>query len=343
MSPRITTSFPSPRIVPVHVAVDEAVAVLRRGWGELDVWPAATRTEAFTRTAGLLGFAKRHQVSHLDDLVGPLAERAIAEIAGVSRLGAGMTDFEREAVRPVRNTLLAIHATVAMAINGSGTAASEPAALPESPFPRTGMPACRAPRPWHDDEIALARIHFLAERHWRSLRAGNAYALLEAGAYLADASKAQDHQLDDPDHPTRVTLGPAGYRGDRQLELTAFGARLLARNLKILREAQVPALDRLCFVGANPASDSAIQSLQGSLNDHLAWAGIEDHQTNASGIPAWAQLQRYNAHGKSGAFKAAYGPYDQFTGAETATRETRLLRDLHIDARRASSADRAAA
>jgi hypothetical protein len=349
----VQTNYPDARIAATAMPLEQATGCIVRTWSNPavatpeELAPLTITAAHILRTAGELG------ATSSADLVGPLARETIALVAGVPQLGATLTREQRETARTARNTMFALHATLALDV--AQDAADDPATpgedaavvcdLPKALFPRRPGQRCSQPRPWTIDEILLARLHFLTDTRKTSLRPGIAYALLEAGATPRDASAALDedlldasdtsvavggHLLDKLDTITAVRVGARAHRGERRLSLTGFGAALIARNLRLIHQARLMGPDRLTFTGADPGTGMAGMSVQGYLNDHAARAGIEDSETNIAGVAYWRQLQLLRSKGLEAALDCAFGPASTFSARQRLDQVDRLLTRLHI-------------
>jgi hypothetical protein len=348
------TTNPSPRIAATDMPLDQVTTCVLQAWAD----PAlATPEELAPLTlpaVHILKVAAKLGATTMADLVGPLARDVIATVAGLPKLGATLTRDQREAARPIRNILLALHATVALAANPSAgiPAAADPDApdalgdLPKGIFARKPGQRCTRPRPWTIDEILLTRLHFLTDTRNSSLRPGIAYALLEAGATPRDVSAALDQDLldatgtpitqagqllDKLDAITAVQVDARARRGARRLALTGFGAALIARNLRLIHQAGLTAADRLTFTGPDLGTGPAAMSVQGYLNGHAASAGIDDSETNITGVPLWRQNHILHTDGLEAALDCAFGPASQFTIRQRLMQPGRLFTQLHIN------------
>jgi hypothetical protein len=181
----------------------------------------------------------------------------------------------------------------------------------------------------------LVRVHFLADTDPRSLRPGIAYALLEAGMTSPDAATGlRDNLCEATGQPlaegfTHVSASAEGRRGNRMLRLTDFGRQLISRNLELMRQADFAAPDRLTYGGTGFGLPKAAASVQGYLNNHATWAGVDDRQTNVTGIALWRQNQILHADGLDAALDCAFG--DLLTGDEDRylPLASKLLKHLH--------------
>ncbi|HEX5542513.1 MAG TPA: hypothetical protein VFX60_13300 [Micromonospora sp.] len=330
------TTYPTVRIPAVSKPLMEAASCIGTVWrsgllgdrNELE--PSIQTAQELTLTA------RRAGVDDFAELTGALARNVVATVAGVPQLGATLTDEEKAKVRRVRNTFIAAQATLPLTTPRDQW--GEPLTdLPRSPYARKANESCRYPRPWTVDEILLARIHFWTDTRPSSLRPGIAYALVEAGATPRDASAALDTDLIDdhgnpaPETPTTVKVHARARRGYRELKLTAFGAALVARNLDLMKQYELPARERLTFTGAKPGSGDAGMSVQLYLNKHTAWAGVDDSTTNVSGIALWRQLQLLSTAGMTSALNCAFGRKSQFTTVQRARQKDRLLDRMFTD------------
>jgi hypothetical protein len=350
------------RIAPTALPLDQVPSCVLQIWSDPAVASPAEVAPLTASAVNILKVAEKRGATTTADLVGPLARDVIATVAGVPQLGATLTNSQREATRPIRNILIALHATLALAAAG-GVAGSSPtaddapvtiSALPRGIFPRKTGKRCSAPRPWEADEILLARLHFLTDTRRTSLRPGIAYAILEAGATPRDASAALDvdllgangspiaaeGQLLDQLDTITSRIGARAHRGERELALTGFGAALIARNLKLIHQAGLIASERLTFTGPDLGTGPAAMSVQGYLNDHVAWAGVDDSETNITGVALWRQSHILYAEGLDAALDCAFGAASQFPVRQRLQQPTRLFTKLRIDqdeARRFSS------
>ena len=330
------TTYPEARIPAVSKPLLEAASCIGSTWESGLFGDRTTLQTSFDTAQELILNAHRAGVDDFADLVGPAARQVVAAAAGVPQLGATLTQAQREQVRTARNTLLAMHATLA-AITPPDHRGEPLTDLPKSPFARKANESCRYPRPWANDEILLARIHFWTDDRLSSLRPGIAYALQEAGATPRDGSAAldsdllNDHGNADPHAPTIVRVQARARRGNRELKLTSFGAALIARNLNLIKQHDLGAQDRLTFTGGKPGSAGAGMSVQLYLNKHTGWAGVDDDTTNVSGIALWRQLQLLSVHGLTKALDCAFGQKAQFTTAQRILQKKRLLDKMFAD------------
>jgi len=343
----VQTNYPDARITATAIPLEQAAGCIVRTWSNPavatpeELAPLTTMAAHLLRTAGELG------ATSSADLVGTLARETIAVVAGVPQLGATLTRDQRETARTARNTLIALHATLGLAAVQSAGAEPDTAVLgglPKALFPRRPGQRCHRPRPWAADEILLARLHFLTDTRRSSFRPGIAYALLEAGATPRDASAALEEDLldasgtsiadggqllDKLDTITAVRVGARAHRGERRLALTGFGAALIARNLRLIHQAGLLGPERLTFTGTDPGTGPAAMSVQGYLNDHVAWAGIEDSETNVTGVALWRHLQLLRGDGLPAALNCAFGPASAFSPRQRTEQVDRLFAQLH--------------
>jgi hypothetical protein len=339
-----------PRIHTAPVSLRTADHLIDATWTSGDLGDPGDFADAATRGRHLLKLGIDDGVEAMDKLVGSDARKLIARAAGVTQLGATLSKEERDAAAPWRNALFGIHNTIAYAL----TKDSEPDApspviripvqeIPSPLHPKSSGQRCTRPRPWRDDEILLARLHFLTNTDIRSLHPGNAYALMEAGMACQDAADALTQHLcdhtgrtveSDFTHVLASTKGGAGNgqrprRGNRTLKLTAFGQRLLTRNLKLMQQADFAAPDRLTYSGTGFGQPKARYSVQGYMNTHAAWAGVQDRHTNVTGIALWRQNQILDTEGLDAALRCAFG--DLLAGEEDRffSQAGKLFKHLH--------------
>lgn len=159
--------------------------------------------------------------------------------------------------------------------------------------PRTS----RVARPLTDAEVTLCRAATrLGVSGSASLQRAVAWALAEATAITSEISSIRIRDLDDPDQPRWVHL-PGTRRTDPRLgELTDWGAVIVGRQVRFLRERRLPTSTLLTYRGAGePGQHVAQAAVCNAIAATLAAAGLGDEpDVRPASVRNWAGRRLYD-------------------------------------------------
>jgi len=154
-----------------------------------------------------------------------------------------------------------------------------------------------AARPLTDVEVTLCRASArLGESGSASLQRAAAWALGEATAVSSEISAVRLADLDDPDQPRWVHL-PGTRRHDPRLgELTDWGARIIARQVEVLRSHHAPAATPLAYRGAaKPGQAKAQAAVCTAIGAVLELAGLStETDVRPASLRNWAGRSLYD-------------------------------------------------
>ena len=178
------------------------------------------------------------------------------------------------------------------ALRETGLPVSDPTldlALP----PRTS----RAARPLTDAEVTLGRAATrLGVSGSASLQRAVAWALGEATAITSEISQIRIRDLDDPDQPRWVHL-PGTRRTDPRLgELTDWGATIVGRQTRLLRDRRLPSSTLLTYRGAGePGQHVAQAAVCNAIAAVLTSAGLStEPDVRPASVRNWAGRRLYD-------------------------------------------------
>ncbi len=154
-----------------------------------------------------------------------------------------------------------------------------------------------AARPLTDSEITLCRASTrLGEAGTVSLQRATAWALGEATAVSSEISTIRVADIDDPETPRWVHL-PGTKRHDPRLgELSDWGARIVARQVQVLRSRHLPPATLLTYRGTGtPGQAKAQAAVCNSLGAVLELAGLANEpDVRPNSLRNWAGRALYD-------------------------------------------------
>ena len=155
----------------------------------------------------------------------------------------------------------------------------------------------RAARPLTDAEVTLGRAATrLGVTGSASLQRAVAWALGEATAITSEISQIRMRDLDDPVQPRWVRL-PGTRRTDPRLgELTDWGATIVARQTRLLRDRRLPSATLLTYRGAGePGQHVAQAAVCNAIAAVLSSAGLSaEPDVRPASIRNWAGRRLYD-------------------------------------------------
>lgn len=156
----------------------------------------------------------------------------------------------------------------------------------------------RAARPLTDAEIVLCRAATrLGQAGGTSLQRAVSWALAEATAVTSEVSAVRICDLDSPAAPRFVEL-PGTRRVDARVgELTDWGAAVVARQVALLRERNLPATTLLTYRGkgrpGQHVAQAAVCNAIGAVLDASGLSGEAD--VRPASVRNWAGRRLYDA------------------------------------------------
>lgn len=155
----------------------------------------------------------------------------------------------------------------------------------------------RTARPLTDVEVTLGRAATrLGLAGSASLQRAVAWALAEATAVTSEVSAVRLADLDDPQDPRYVHL-PGTRRADPRLgELTDWGAAVVQRQARLLRDRRLPATTLLTYRGAGmPGEQVAQAAVCNAIGAVLDAAGLgSEPDVRPASVRNWAGRRLYD-------------------------------------------------
>ena len=348
------------RIKVAPLALETLQEQVEEIWGGLEIWPAESLHYALEIANSIFEHARTQKAFSMFDLQGARVESLLREVrpqclAAVTdktvnlSLPSPALDPASDAARLARNILIALHSTARYLVDATVWAKAPRAELPASVAPKALQQ--RAGRPMHDDEIALANLHFFALSGSRAVPIAVGYGVVQAGASISEAAVTCLSDFDHAEHPKYVEAPGRGVHRRRTLTLSGFTSTLVSLDLDLLRrsgklceaitggsvmlrETEDPGEDdRAATPSAGKRDwydikkyDDAASRLQTNLTRHLAQGGVDDQATNASSVQTWSTMRVLRSQGLKAAMDHHFGP-----GPHNGARHTGLANELQMD------------
>jgi integrase/recombinase XerC len=153
-------------------------------------------------------------------------------------------------------------------------------------------------RPLTDAEITLGRASTrLGTAGSATLQRATVWALAEATAMTSEISTVRIEDVDDAQHPGWIRLPGTRHLAPRMGELSDWGARILTRQLRVLRDANAPKTTLLTYRGHGvPGQDKAQSATCNALGAVLDLAGLSDEpDVRPVSVRNWAGRALYEA------------------------------------------------